>query len=93
MIPLFECILEQVPPPGIDEGPFQMLVSNLDYNSYKGKLAIGRIYRGSIKPHDKVTVLAGDNAKQNLRDQRGIYLHGTQPSRTWKSPAPGISWL
>ncbi|HJX03592.1 MAG TPA: translational GTPase TypA [Dehalococcoidia bacterium] len=64
MIPLFECILEQVPPPVIDEGPFQMLISNLDYNSYKGKLAIGRIYRGSIRPHDKVAVLAGDNSSR-----------------------------
>jgi len=65
LIPLFECILHQVPPPHIEDGPFQMLVSNLDYNSYKGKLAIGRIYRGSVKPHDKVTVVGGDGGTKN----------------------------
>src|SRR4030066_986436 len=42
-----------------------MLVSNLDYNSYKGKLAIGKIYRGSVKPHDKVAVLGGDGSAEN----------------------------
>ena len=60
LIPLFECILQKVPPPVIEEGHFQMLVSNLDYSSYKGKLAIGRIYRGKIKAHDMVVVIGRD---------------------------------
>jgi len=64
LIPLFECILRQVPPPRIEAGLFQMLVSNLDYSSYKGKLAIGRIYRGSVKPHDKVTVIERDGSQK-----------------------------
>ena len=58
--PLFECILEKVPPPRIESGPFQMLVSNLDYDSHKGKMAIGRIWRGKVAPHDHViSVSAG----------------------------------
>jgi GTP-binding protein len=57
LIPLFEAILNTVPPPAIESGPFRMLVSNLDYSSYKGKMAIGKIYRGSVKPHDRVTVI------------------------------------
>jgi len=65
LIPLFESILSQVPPPGIESGPFQMLVSNLDYSTYKGKLAIGKIYRGSVKPHDKVAVIGSDSSTQN----------------------------
>jgi GTP-binding protein len=65
LIPLFESIINQVPPPGIESGPFQMLVSNLDYSTYKGKLAIGKIYRGSVKPHDKVAVIGGDGSTQN----------------------------
>jgi GTP-binding protein len=52
--PLFECILDSAPPPQIETGPFQMLVSNLDYDSHKGKIAIGRIWRGNISPHDSV---------------------------------------
>ncbi len=62
LIPLFECILQQVPPPAIEEGHFQMLVSNLDYSSYKGKLAIGRIYRGKVMPHDIIVVIGSDNS-------------------------------
>ena len=60
MVPLFECILQQVPPPEIEHGPFQMLVSNLDYDSYKGKIAIGRIWRGKVSPHDSVVVIDRD---------------------------------
>ena len=52
--PLFECILEKVPPPKIESGLFQMLVSNLDYDSHKGKIAIGRIWRGKVAPRDQV---------------------------------------
>jgi GTP-binding protein len=57
MTPLFETILNVIPPPVIEEGPFQMLVSNLDYDSHKGKLAIGRIWRGKVAPHDSVLVI------------------------------------
>ncbi len=65
LIPLFEAILKTVPPPAIEEGPFQMLISNLDYSTYKGKLAIGKIYRGSVKPHDRVVVIGPDGATQD----------------------------
>ncbi len=64
MVPLFEAILKQVPPPAIDDGPFQMLVSNLDYDNYKGRFAIGRISRGSVKPKDIVAVIGGDGTPQ-----------------------------
>jgi GTP-binding protein len=60
MVPLFEAILKQVPPPAIDDGPFQMLVSNLDYDNYKGRYAIGRISRGSVKPKNMIAVIGAD---------------------------------
>ena len=51
LVPLFETILEQVPAPVVDEdGPFQLLVTALDYDDYKGKYAIGRITRGRMRP-------------------------------------------
>ncbi|MFW0859132.1 MAG: translational GTPase TypA [Dehalococcoidia bacterium] len=59
---LFECILENVPPPYIEIGPFQMLVSNLDYDSHKGRIAIGRIWKGKIAPHDSVVSLGSDES-------------------------------
>ena len=60
--PLLECILEEVPPPQIESGPFQMLVSNLDYDSHKGKIAIGRIWRGKVAAHDPVLCLTADGS-------------------------------
>jgi GTP-binding protein len=60
--PLFECILEKVPPPQIESGPFQMLVSNLDYDSHKGKIAIGRIWRGKVATHDPVVSISADGS-------------------------------
>jgi GTP-binding protein len=57
---LFDCILANVPPPWIESGPFQMLVSNLDYDSHKGRIAIGRIWRGKVAPHDTVVRVNAD---------------------------------
>ncbi|HXZ94623.1 MAG TPA: EF-Tu/IF-2/RF-3 family GTPase, partial [Dehalococcoidia bacterium] len=59
---LFERILAEVPPPQIGSGPFQMLVSNLDYDSHKGRIAIGRIWRGKVAPHDPVVCLSADGS-------------------------------
>lgn len=57
---LFDSILANVPPPRIESGPFQMLVSNLDYDSHKGRIAIGRIWRGKVAPHDTVVTVNAD---------------------------------
>ncbi len=75
LVPLFECILQQVPPPTIEEGPFQMLVCSLDYDSYKGKIAIGRISRGKVAPHDIVVTIDRDgNTMQHEVGQVFTYL-------------------
>jgi GTP-binding protein len=56
--PLFQAILDYVPPPmGDPEGPFQMLISTLDYSSYVGRMAIGRIERGRVEVGDEVALL------------------------------------
>ena len=58
--PLFDCILANVPPPLIESGSFQMLASNLGYDSHKGRIAIGRIWRGKVAPHDTVVRINAD---------------------------------
>ncbi|MFC1861884.1 translational GTPase TypA [Chloroflexota bacterium] len=58
--PIFDCILENVPPPKIESGPFQMLVSNLYYDTHKGRVSIGRIWRGKIATHDPVAAISAD---------------------------------
>ena len=60
--PLLECILGKVPPPKIESGSFQMLVSNLAHDSHKGKIAIGRIWRGKVAPHQPVVNLGADGS-------------------------------
>ena len=58
MEPLFQLIVDRVSPPNVDpEGPFQMQISSLDYNSYVGLIGIGRIQRGRVKTNTPVTVI------------------------------------
>jgi GTP-binding protein len=68
MTPLFQMIVDRVPAPKVDRnGPFQMQISALDYNSYVGVIGIGRVTRGSIKPNSPVTVVSRDGSKRNGR--------------------------
>ena len=60
--PLFDCILQRVPPPAIQEGAFQMMVSNLDYDSHKGRIAIGRIWRGKVTSRESLVCLGADGS-------------------------------
>jgi GTP-binding protein len=61
MTPLFEAIVRHVPPPAVDpNGPLQLQVSSLDYDSYVGLLGIGRITRGKAAPGTPVTVVGAD---------------------------------
>lgn len=61
MTPLFEAIVEHCPQPDVDpDGPFQMQISNLDYNSYVGAIGVGRIARGTLKPNQQVVVINRD---------------------------------
>jgi GTP-binding protein len=64
LVPLFEAIVQHVPPPPNDEtGPFQLLVSTLDHSPYLGRLAIGRIERGIVHVGDTVALLPLDPTK------------------------------
>ncbi len=68
MTPLFEVIVSTVPAPVVDtEGPFQMQVSSLDYNSYVGVIGIGRIARGRVSTNTQVTVVDIEGKQRNAR--------------------------
>ena len=55
--PLFETILNYIPAPEADRSqPFQMLVSSIDYNEFVGRIAIGRIERGTIQQNQEIAV-------------------------------------
>jgi len=66
--PLFEAIVQHVPPPKGDRAaPLQMLVANLDSSDYLGRIAIGRIFNGTVKLNDMVSVLKLDGSEQQTR--------------------------
>ena len=68
MEPLFETIIDHIPAPvdNSDE-PLQFQVSLLDYNDFVGRIGIGRVFRGTIKVGDSVTLSKLDGTKQNFR--------------------------
>jgi len=64
LVALFETIVGHVPPPpGEDDGPFQMLVSTIDYSPYLGRLGIGRIERGKVKVGERVALMHVDGSE------------------------------
>jgi GTP-binding protein len=66
--PLFDAIVEHVPPPkGDPAAPLQMLVANLDSSDYLGRIAIGRIFNGTVKLNDPVSVMKLDGSVQNTK--------------------------
>lgn len=68
MTPLFETIVERVSSPDVDlNGPFQLQVSSLDYNSYVGVIGIGRISRGSVRTNTPVAIIDRHGKKRNAR--------------------------
>nr|WP_239482154.1 translational GTPase TypA [Pseudomonas insulae] len=65
---LFQAIVDHVPAPAVDvSGPFQMQISQLDYNSFLGVIGIGRITRGSIKTNTPVVAIGADGKKRQGR--------------------------
>ncbi len=71
MKPLFETILEHVSDPEGDENePLQMLITNIEYDEYLGKLGTGRIYNGSLKKNQEVTLIKRDGGLVNYKVTR-----------------------
>ncbi|MBB5753104.1 translational GTPase TypA [Prosthecomicrobium pneumaticum] len=62
MAPLFDLVLEHVPEPTVEDGPFRMIGTLLEANPYLGRMLTGRIVSGSVKPNQAVKVLGGDGS-------------------------------
>ena len=74
--PLFETILEYIPAPEADtEAPFQMLVSSIDYNEFVGRIAIGRIERGTLKQNQEITVCNYHNPDVPGRKAKAVSIY------------------
>ena len=68
MTPIFEAIIEHCPRPPVDpDSPFQMQISTLDYSSFVGAIALGRIRHGSVKPNQQVVVVKPDGVRYKAK--------------------------
>ncbi len=77
MQPLFEAILDSVPPPAGDpDAPLQMLVAALDYDNYLGQVAVGRVTNGMIKVLDRVALLGRGGASSTHTVEHIFVFHG-----------------
>jgi len=79
MTPLFEAIIEHVHEPDVDpDGPFQLQISTLDYNSYVGIIGIGRIRRGVATPNMAVKIIGSDGEVRGGRILQVLSFHGLE---------------
>jgi len=79
MTPLFKAIVDSVQPPRVDmDGPFQMRVTTLDYNTYVGVIGIGRVQRGTAKPNQRITVVDRYGEQHNARILQVLGFRGLE---------------
>ncbi len=72
--PVFDLILKHIPAPEFEEdGRLQVLVTNIDYDDYKGRLAIGRVFSGSLNQGDPIAIM-GKNGEQKNTKVSAIYV-------------------
>lgn len=67
LIPLLETIIEHIPAPKALEGSPQLLITSLDYSSYVGRIAIGRVHRGTIEPNKDYALCKRDGSIKKIR--------------------------
>lgn len=65
--PLLDGILKHVPPPKVNEGPLQMQITSLDYSSFLGRIAVGKVSRGTIKENQPIALMQADGSIKKMR--------------------------
>ena len=91
MSPLLDLILEKVNPPEVnDQGPLQMQISALDYNSYVGVIGIGRISRGKIKPNEQVIVIDANHSERKGKVLQVMGYNGLERTEVTEAQAGDI---
>ncbi len=91
MEPLLNTIVEQVPAPDVDaDGPFQMQISTLDYNSYVGVIGIGRVKRGEVRPNTQVSIVDRNGNQRRGKILQILGFHGLERIEAEKAQAGDI---
>ncbi|NML19812.1 translational GTPase TypA [Pseudoflavitalea sp. G-6-1-2] len=74
--PLLDGIIKHVPPPKVAEGPLQMQITSLDYSSFLGRIAIGKVSRGSIKENQPIALMQADGTIKKSRAKELYVFEG-----------------
>ncbi|QYH39628.1 translational GTPase TypA [Algoriphagus sp. NBT04N3] len=67
ILPLLDAILEHIPAPKIDEGTLQMQITSLDYSNFVGRIAIGRVKRGTVSENQQIALCKADGSLKKMR--------------------------
>ena len=82
MNPLFETVLKSVPAPTIEDAPFRMLVSNIEWDDFVGRVAIGRVLSGQTAQGDSLYALRKDNKVERFKVTKLMSYRGTKTEFT-----------
>lgn len=90
-VPLLEKIIEHIPAPDADpDAPFSMLVSNIDWDDYVGRVAVGKVLGGSVKKGDSIWLLRKDGTKQQSKVMKTFSYSGLATHDSEGGGAGGI---
>ena len=79
LAPMFDLILEHVPPPAVDDGPFRMLATTLDADPFLGRILTGRVTSGIVKPNQQLKALDREGkVLETFRVQKVLAFHGLE---------------
>ncbi len=80
--PLLDMVIEHVPAPKVEEGTTQLLITSLDFSNYTGRIAIGRVKRGSIKEGQNVTLCKRDGSQTKTKVKEVYVFDGMGKAKT-----------
>lgn len=90
VVDLLDCIIEHIPPPKIAEGTAQMQITSLDYSSFVGRIAVGRVFRGTLKTNMPVALIKRDGAIVRSRIKDLMLFEGMAKIKVEEVPAGEI---
>lgn len=90
ILPLLDAILEHVPEPKTNEGTVQMQITSLDYSSFLGRIAVGKVARGTVKENQPITLMQTDGTNKKMRIKELYTFEGMGKKRVAEVSAGDI---
>ena len=90
LVPLLDSIIENIPQPVFEDGTVQMQVTTLDYNDYVGRIGIGRIFRGTLKKNDPLSIIKRNGSINKIALKQLFVFEGIERIETEKVLAGDI---